>query len=126
MGTNTASTGARTSGRSDMYVLYQRIDTLQHRCAARRCVGVRAVEAVNLVAPGAPPGTNFRRPAYEGLRRREGQPDVLGTSRPRCHIATPAAGARSPADPLGSRSKPGSRPATPDDHQTTRRPRRVV
>jgi Glucose / Sorbosone dehydrogenase len=40
-------------------------------------VGEDAAEEVNMVAGGAPPGTNFGWPAYEGFTRRESESDVV-------------------------------------------------
>ncbi len=45
-------------------------------------VGEGTAEEVNVVAPGAPPGTNFGWPAYEGLTRRAGEPDTVDHTPP--------------------------------------------
>jgi glucose/arabinose dehydrogenase len=45
-------------------------------------VGGDAAEEVNLIAPGAPPGSNFGWPAYEGTARTPATPDVAGALAP--------------------------------------------
>ena len=45
-------------------------------------VGDETAEEVNLIAPGAPAGTNFGWPAYEGFTRRPSAPDVPGATPP--------------------------------------------
>jgi hypothetical protein len=45
-------------------------------------VGELATEEVNFIPTGAPPGTNFGWPAYEGLARLPDEPDVAGQAPP--------------------------------------------